>query len=111
MSTNAKEGAAAAPGLTWSAIRTPDPEDPVRPAIVGGAIGWALALLAGAQNPGRMLAAGLGVAAGALAARYRVQVDWNPTPSPDVDVEIPVLEPEPTALIDEAAEPTAQERP
>ena len=109
MTTNA-EGSAPTPGLTWSAIRTPDPEDPIRPAIMGGAIGWGLALLAGAQNPGRLLAAGLGVAAGALAARYRVQVDWNPTPSQNVDTEIPVLEPEPTALIDEAG-PTAQERP
>lgn len=101
----AKAEQSAGPGLTWSAVRTPDPEDPVRPALVGGAIGWGLALLAGASHPGRLLAAGLGVAAGALAARYRVQLGWNPEATPSVSREIPVLEPEPSALIDQ------QERP
>lgn len=97
MATNAERSAASQPGLTWTAIRTPEPEDPVRPAIVGGAIGWGLALLAGARSPGRLLAAGLGVAAGALASRYRVRLEWDPRES---EREIPILEPEPRALID-----------
>lgn len=95
MATNAEVGATRAPGLTWSAVRTSEPDDSIRPAVLGGAIGWGLAILAGAGSPGRLVAVGLGAAAGAFAARYRVHVDWNPE-TPEL---VEAYEPEPAALI------------
>ncbi|MBL4849828.1 MAG: hypothetical protein JKY65_30235 [Planctomycetes bacterium] len=66
------------PGLSWEAEPVPEPLDAFRPALVGGMVGWGVAIFMGARSPSQLLLTCLGAAAGAIAARYRVRLEWDP---------------------------------
>lgn len=53
-------------------------EDTLKGAAVGGALGFGLSLLTRGTFMGRLIGAGLGAAAGALASRYHLYMDWDP---------------------------------
>ena len=68
-------------GLSYEAEPCPECRltDQLKGAAGGGLIGWGAAtFLLGASPFGRLLGAGLGLAAGAVAAKWHVRVDWDP---------------------------------
>lgn len=67
-------------GLSYEAEPCPECQlsDQMRGGAIGGVIGWAASLVLGASPFGRLLGAGLGIAAGAVAAKWHLRVDWDP---------------------------------
>lgn len=67
-------------GLSYEAEPCPECRlsDQLKGGAGGGLIGYGLTLLLGASPFGRLVGAGLGLAAGAVAAKWHVRVDWDP---------------------------------
>lgn len=67
-------------GLRAEVQGCPDacPKDATRKAALSGLAAYGASWLLGAAAPGRLVAAAVGAAFGALAARHHVFVDWDP---------------------------------
>jgi hypothetical protein len=67
-------------GLSYEAEPCPECRlsDQLKGAFGGGLVGYGLSFLLGGSSFGRLIGAGLGLAAGAVAAKWHVRVDWDP---------------------------------
>lgn len=67
-------------GLSYEAERCPacGSGEQLKGAAGGGFLGYGLGLLLGASPVGRLLGAGVGAIAGALASQWHLRVDWDP---------------------------------
>ena len=67
-------------GLHWEVEQCPDasPNDALKPAFLGGLLGFAVGFLTHTGMPGRLLLTGVGAVLGASASKYHVNVDWDP---------------------------------
>ena len=67
-------------GLSWETERCPDAQagDGLKPAAIGGLIGFGLGHLLRAAPRGRLLLCAAGAFGGFLASRHHLNVDWDP---------------------------------
>lgn len=67
-------------GFSYEAERCPacGSGEQLKGAAGGGFLAYGLTLLLGASPAGRLLAAGVGAIAGALASQWHLRVDWDP---------------------------------